>query len=310
MLRLPSLSQCKQRRVLGAACLVPRANFSALTAVHDVLVGIHDLTHLPWYATIPFSTLLLSIVTLPIAIKSRKNQIKIAALAPIVDANMPRLAQQVRQQKTTNSTPARFPRDLELARSAFRRQLHRRHGVHLLAVLALPALKVPLWLTFSLTLRTMAGAAIPSFLDPLPSEPGFATGGIGWIVDLTAVDGLILLPVTLGLLNLVNVEVNVAARGGRERGRLGVLLDRGVRGVSVLLIPLAAQMPAALCLYWVSSAACTLLQNFWLNRQYPSSSLSFAAGSSRVRGDEGAARERLSLPGVDESSSGPKNDKT
>ncbi|CCG82950.1 protein of unknown function [Taphrina deformans PYCC 5710] len=298
--RRSQVSRCLPiRPILGTKS--SRARFSALAAVHECLVTIHDVTHLPWYLVIPLSTFTLSLVTLPIAIRSRKNQLKIAALQPILGAQVGSLRTRLRR----TSTPAGFSRDVSVASRALRRSLYRRHGVDLLSVLAVPALRFPLWLALSLAIRSMAGRGVP-FVRPLAVEESFRVEGVAWMGDLTEVDTMLLLPVTFGLLSLINVEVmggssgggGGAAAAGTGKGRLRVTVERGMRLFSVLMIPVAAQMPAALCLYWVSSAASTLGVNVWLNHRFPTTTTTTTATS--VSQDAGTTQTRLELPGVDE----------
>lgn len=248
-----------------------RTRFSTLTLVHDALLGFHEATHLAWWATIPLSTLAISCITLPIAVRSRKQQQTILALQPILDARKEIIASQVRGSRA-GQTMRSSQRQFLLAYRRERVALHRRHGVSTISLLAPLALKLPIWLTFSLALRSMSGTPIPAFFGSAGLEQGFLTGGIAWIYDLTAPDSALLLPVLFGMLNLINIEVNSLRRlleTDQTESPIRILLERTMRILSIAFIPLAAQMPAAVCLYWATSASVTLLQNIWLNKVFP-----------------------------------------
>jgi inner membrane protein COX18 len=201
------------------------------------------------------------VLTLPIAIRSRRNAIKLAALRPIIQAEQAVLAKRARARA---SDARSFQAELRALQRAFRQSLHRRHGVHLAAILALPALKVPLWLCFSFTLRSMAGMDIP-LMDGVPTEEAFKTEGALWMYDLTRPDAYLCLPVVFGLANLLNVELNSNKAGSV----LNTVLSNLGRGMAIVFIPIAAQMPAALCLYWTTSALFTLAQNLIIHRIWP-----------------------------------------
>ncbi len=209
---------------------------SPTTLVYDALQALHSVSGTPWSLTIPLATISLSLLTFPIARRSRTNALKITALKPIVDAQIPGLAQQVRQ----NASPTHFDRLLQQSIRVKRTALHRKHGVSLRYILALPAMKLPLWLAFSFTLRAMAGAPI-SFFEAVPFEHLFHTEGFGIISDLTLPDRSLVLPVLFGVVNLANVEINCH---GRIVGRIGKILENVLRFVSIAFIPIACQMPA------------------------------------------------------------------
>ena len=236
-----------------------RSHRSALTPIHDSLVAFHELSGLQWYACIPAATACLSLLTLPIAIRSRRQQLRLAALQPILRARSLDLAKRV-----NNATGVvEFNQRLKALQKKDKKEVYARHGVSVSSILALPLLKLPIWIAFSMTLRSMSGASTILF-TPLPLEQSFTYEGISWIHDLTAYDSLLALPVLFGVLNLVNVELNAF-----QRDKIGSILTNMMRAVSVAIIPIAAQMPAAVCLYWTTSVICTILQNVYINVKLP-----------------------------------------
>ncbi|BFZ54282.1 Cytochrome c oxidase assembly protein cox18, mitochondrial [Savitreella phatthalungensis] len=238
--------------------------YSVIDASRDVLCSLHDITGTSWSLVIPLATAIVSAGTLPLAIKSRRQQQRLVELQPLVDAEAPAIARQVRREEPELGVAA-FERETNKRVALYRRELRARHGVGVLRALALPLAKLPIWLTLSFTLRSMAGAPVFG-LGGDQVEAGFASEGFAHIPDLTATDPLIALPVCIGILNLVNIEVGAAGRKSTST-RLTSVIENTMRVVSVGMIYIAAQMPAAVCLYWASSASLSVIQNFLLDRR-------------------------------------------
>uniref|UniRef100_A0A2D4I7B5 Mitochondrial inner membrane protein COX18 n=1 Tax=Micrurus lemniscatus lemniscatus TaxID=129467 RepID=A0A2D4I7B5_MICLE len=90
----------------------------------------------------------------------------------------------------------------------------------------------------------------------------FSTGGILWFKDLTLPDSTWILPITLGLLNLLIVEIFSIRR--TETSRFWKYATNFFRAVSVLMIPIASNVPSILAFYWVSSSFIGLSHNLLL----------------------------------------------
>ncbi|KAJ3249274.1 Cytochrome c oxidase assembly protein cox18, mitochondrial [Chytriomyces hyalinus] len=91
---------------------------------------------------------------------------------------------------------------------------------------------------------------------------GFNEGGILWFLDLSVADPTILLPLIVGGLHLANIEMHSSTVANPTvRQRAFKLL---FQSVSILMIPLATQVPAGVALYWASSAGFSFMQNFAL----------------------------------------------
>jgi membrane protein insertase Oxa1/YidC/SpoIIIJ len=75
--------------------------------------------------------------------------------------------------------------------------------------LILPVIvQIPLFILVALSLRSMSGWG--GWFDigmSVPTDPLFYTEGFGAIKDLTQPDGSYILPVTIGLMSITNIEV-------------------------------------------------------------------------------------------------------
>ncbi|XP_014384961.1 PREDICTED: mitochondrial inner membrane protein COX18 [Myotis brandtii] len=104
--------------------------------------------------------------------------------------------------------------------------------------------------------------------DKIISKAGFsvqeqlATGGVLWFPDLTALDSTWILPICIGAINLIIVEIVALQKSRMSRFQTGVTYF--VRGISVLMIPIAATVPSSLVLYWLCSSFMGLSQNLLL----------------------------------------------
>ncbi|NWY72342.1 COX18 protein, partial [Erithacus rubecula] len=86
-------------------------------------------------------------------------------------------------------------------------ELYVRDNCHPFKATVLLWVQVPLWLCVSLALRNCSvGALGPAGAAALLQEQ-FSSGGALWFTDLTAPDSTWILPVSLGLVNLLVVEV-------------------------------------------------------------------------------------------------------
>ncbi|KAJ3201973.1 Cytochrome c oxidase assembly protein cox18, mitochondrial [Entophlyctis luteolus] len=189
------------------------------------------------------------------------------------------------------------------AKAAFERRaraLYAAHACHPTATFLLPWVQVPLFFAVSLGVRRLAAAAsvppaaaanapaalaaaAPSALpdaafaplpptDSLPAAAaavatnvdGFDCGGVMWFVNLAAPDPTLLLPLAIAALHLANIEAHAATIPSptiRQRA-----LKFMLQSVSVLMVPVATQVPSGVALYWATSAAFGFVQNIALRR--------------------------------------------
>nr|KAF6499585.1 cytochrome c oxidase assembly factor COX18 [Molossus molossus] len=107
-------------------------------------------------------------------------------------------------------------------------ELYVRDNCHPFKATVLVWIQLPMWIFMSVALRNFSTGATHS-------EAGFsvqeqlAAGGVLWFPDLTALDSTWILPVSVGVINLLIVEVYVTYF---------------VRAVSVLMVPIAATVPS------------------------------------------------------------------
>ncbi|XP_071411145.1 cytochrome c oxidase assembly protein COX18, mitochondrial-like [Pithys albifrons albifrons] len=224
------------------------------------LAALQAATGLPWWATIAGGAALLrTAVTLPLAAHQGRLLAKLENLQPEIKG----LAQRLRCEVSVRGKQLGWSE--RVARLQFQRNLRRavselyvRDNCHPLKATLLLWVQVPLWLCVSLALRNCSVGASGSHV-----QEQFSSGGALWFTDLTAPDSTWILPVSLGLVNLLIVEI-FASQKKMPVSRFQKLVTNLFRVVSVLMIPVAATVPSSMALYWLSSSLVGLCHNLLL----------------------------------------------
>jgi len=84
--------------------------------------------------------------------------------------------------------------------------------------------------------------------------------GFGWIPNLTAVDHSYILPVFMVLSNLAIIQLQVLTRV-TPASRFGRGVTNTLRGLCLVMLPIASYAPAGVALYWTTSSVYGLIQN-------------------------------------------------
>lgn len=197
------------------------SNSAAVGHFQDGLVRLHDTTGLPWWATIILSTVMLrTIITLPLTV----YQYRITARLEQITAEMPAIIQELKQE--TVVAKHQFKLSDAQARVIYNRSVKKqwdklvvRENCHPLKSFCVVWGQIPLWIVQSMALRNLLGMLPdPGVVQAQLTFTELTLGGCAWFPNLTEVDSSLILPVTLGALNLAIIEVC-----NRESGRFGVV---------------------------------------------------------------------------------------
>lgn len=104
--------------------------------------------------------------------------------------------------------------------------------------LLLPIIQLPVFMSFFFGLKT-AGEYLP----------GFAEGGTGWFQNLSAADPTYLFPIFTSLSMLGMFELGADGMNPANKEKYKWVF----RGVSLMLLPVSIDLPAAVFLYWTTS---------------------------------------------------------
>ncbi|XP_038615227.1 cytochrome c oxidase assembly protein COX18, mitochondrial [Tachyglossus aculeatus] len=226
------------------------------------LLAAQQASGLPWWATILCATgLLRGAITLPLAAHQHYILAKVENLQPEIRNIAKHLNHEIALRAKQLGWSKRIARLTHL--NTMRRlvsELYVRHNCHPFKATLLVWIQVPMWVLVSVALRNFSVGAVDS--EGLPLREQFSTGGALWFPDLTALDSTLILPVSLGILNLFIVEVFALQR--LEMSRFQKYITHFIRGVSVLMIPIAATVPSSIALYWLCSSCLGLAQNLLL----------------------------------------------
>ncbi|XP_051026415.1 cytochrome c oxidase assembly protein COX18, mitochondrial [Acomys russatus] len=267
--RLPTLPLWAAASVSAAS---PGGWYEALAAsapvgaAEEVLLVAHEASGLPWWGSIVLSTVALrGAVTLPLAAYQHYILAKVENLQPEIKDIAKRLNQEVAVRAHQFGWSKRVARLTYLKN--MRRlvsELYVRDNCHPLKATVLVWVQLPMWIFISVALRNFSIGATHSeaVSAGVSVREQLAAGGSLWFPDLTAVDSTWILPICVGVVNLLIVEISALQKIGMSRFQMYV--TNFVRAVSVLMIPVAATVPSSLALYWLCSSLMGLSQNLLL----------------------------------------------
>ncbi|KAI8049583.1 membrane insertase OXA1/ALB3/YidC, partial [Syncephalis plumigaleata] len=220
----------------------------------------------PWWVSLVLGTILVrTVATLPLAVMQQKSTARLLQLQPMLKAWQNTMARQLsREAREKQWNYTRYNMLLQRQYKEKMRQLYWQHRCHPAMGLTLVAVQMPLFISMSLAVRRLCGLPVP-WLEALATQEMAQpqAGGLWW-TDLTATDPTLVLPVIIGLVHLANVELNTNKNKSPTvwQQRIRYIL----RGVSIASIPIATQLPTAVCIYWCTSAFYSLAQNVTFQR--------------------------------------------
>jgi len=239
---------------------------STVGRLQDTLVQLHDVTGLPWWASIIGLTFIIrGVFVLPLAIHQQYVMARLELVAQEMDqAERTEIPEKVYElskgEKWTDKEVLTTRR--QLSREKYR-ELILRYNCHPFKMALLGLIQIPVWISLSCAIRNTM------YLLPVADERALAIysqlteDGIFWLTDLTLPDTTFIFPVILGAVNLCLVEFNIISRK-REPSRVARYLTHGARFVAVAMILVSANIPSSLLVYWLSSSSLGLAQNMLL----------------------------------------------
>ncbi|BGP09610.1 Cytochrome c oxidase assembly protein COX18, mitochondrial [Rhodotorula toruloides] len=326
----------------------------------DALLSIPSSLSLSYLAFIPIATILYrAALTLPFNVWQRRRIARFANdVLPLVKKEQARIALETRSDcRRAGKSYEEYLKEFQKRAKKEAYAIARRHNCSpRLTVLVPPLVHMPILITATLVLRdacdraqsllAVTPASLPSLLDLAPGSTltttalsnlhDLASTSFLWVPSLVLPDVTMYLPLGVGLLMLLNIEVSsqirrqtqeareaienpldamvaqagkpvsaaerrrMVARGARDgkpmvvRGMATVpsrpappppppppqaverkkpdtnkIISNALRLASLAFIPIAGMAPAAVCIYWMTSNAFTLVQNAvfrWIDR--------------------------------------------
>ncbi|CAG8513229.1 4502_t:CDS:2 [Paraglomus occultum] len=227
-------------------------DLKAMGLVHSTPVGlveslveaIHVYSGLPWWSTIVALSVIVRVALLPLNIASARNVAKMAIIQPKIQA----LMEQVNEAKKQGDQATMLTKSQETA------EIFRKAGVNPFKNFFIAAVQAPIMISIFLAIRDMARFPVP----------GFKTGGVLWIQDLTLPDPYYILPIATAvgfLAVLETAETNAAPSGQAQK------LKNTFRFVALLGIPFASYLPAGCLVFFSTNSALSITQTFLLRNK-------------------------------------------
>ncbi|XP_071117534.1 cytochrome c oxidase assembly protein COX18, mitochondrial-like [Haliotis cracherodii] len=225
----------------------------------SVLESVHTWSGLPWWASIAITTFTLrACVTLPLAVYCARVRARVEKLQPEMLAVSKQLKQEV------GVAMSMYKWDEAKARREYRKNMKRlmhdiyvRENCHPLKGHVVQIVQLPVWLCMSFALRNMSGSVPAIGLESPVLCPELMTEGMLWFRDLTVPDPTFILPLSVGLINLIMLEMQFKLQ---TPTRLQKVAKNVWRGTTVILVPIAAIVPCSMCFYWACSSLFTFAQ--------------------------------------------------
>ncbi|XP_072896803.1 cytochrome c oxidase assembly protein COX18, mitochondrial [Hemitrygon akajei] len=263
--RMLSLASCLPATPVSAPRPSWYESISDSVPVHlmeNLLTNVQQSTGLPWWASIICTTVALrATVTFPLAIYQTYIIAKVENLQP----EIAELAKRLRYEVSVRAKQVGWSESV--ARFRFRKNLKRiiselyvRDNCHPFKASLLVWVQLPLWICISFALRNLSLAS--SDPSAVSGAQDLSVGGTLWFPDLTLPDSTWIMPISLGLINLLIVEIFALRK--IELSKFQKYVTYMIRGFSVLMVPIAAAVPSSMALYWLTSSCVGLGQNLLL----------------------------------------------
>lgn len=230
------------------------------------LISFHDMTGLPWWATVIVYTVGLRVATFPLAVY---GQVMKGKIENIIRIEVPKMEAELKTevamaQKRWHLTDRET---YMLYRRSFRkqyRQMIERDNCHPMKSTVLLWFQIPIWICHSVGIRNVLQMQPdPMSLRAIGLIEQLSIGGCLWIPNLLQTDATYILPAIWCITNLINIELSALERSGQP-SKVSTILTGIFRVITIAIVPIAATVPSCLTLYWSTSALCALAQNLIL----------------------------------------------
>lgn len=249
-----------------AAIYTSVSHSTTVSYFQNALVSFHDVTGLPWWATIIIYTFGLRLMTFPIAVYAQKMK---AQLHKILQIELPAIDEELKREVAIYKK--KYPINDKQAFILYKRSQKKqyrlmieRDNCHPMKTTILFWFQIPIWICHSICIRNLLTLQPdPNSINAIITHTQMTVGGFGWIPNLIESDASYILPVLWAVTNLVNIELGVLEKGGSSSKFMSVITNV-FRGITIAVIPIAASVPSCLTLYWCTSSICALGQNLLL----------------------------------------------
>ncbi|XP_046735764.1 cytochrome c oxidase assembly protein COX18, mitochondrial [Diprion similis] len=231
----------------------------------DTLVTFQSTTGLPWWATIILTTVIVrSTLTLPLSLYQHYIIAKVQNLNIEMNDTVKKLQAEANVAVSQHKCPEYYARMLYNTKVNEKwDELIQRENCHPAKGYIVLWTQIPLWIMISAALRNLCFMLPPGRTDAEKNFLDLTTGGFGWITNMIAVDQFCIIPISVGLFNLANIEMMNLLKT-TEDTKLQKFFLYFLRFISIAMIPISMYVPSCMSLYWASSSAFGVVQNLLL----------------------------------------------
>lgn len=225
---------------LGLGGYTPVGFFERILEIMHVDFGM------PWWGAIAVCTVAVRVLISPLVIMSQRNAAKMNNHMPELQLLQIKMSEARQSGNALDS--ARYAQEVMLFMKE--KQLNPFKNV------LVPLAQAPLFVSFFMGLRNMAGKPVESMVD----------GGLFWFTNLTVPDPTYLLPLITSATLLVTIEI------GTDSARINAsnlgMMKYVLRFLPIIIFPFTINFPSAILTYWTCSNLISLGQVSFINRTY------------------------------------------
>jgi len=240
------------------------ADSSWINYVECFLKYTHDFSCLPWSESILLSTFLMRVLVMsPLMVTQMRANVKHQQVMPALmkldqelKAELQKTSEKLQWDETTKTL--HYHHNFAIQKNA----LFQKHKVPgFFKRFMLPWVQIPLWFSMSVALRdlTLSLPFTTSNAVVFETASQLAQEGCLWFPNLCVPDPYFVLPLLFCCANLSVIEI-YRGDGKRKLQGLNKAIIYGVRLVSIVMFPIACQMPSGVVLYWFYSSFYGVLQ--------------------------------------------------
>jgi YidC/Oxa1 family membrane protein insertase len=220
----PSLIEMKMHGLVlnaeGASIL-----YTPVHWLETALATMHDMSGLPWWATIIGWTCMIKAFTLPMSIAQIKSSLKLQAIRPIIEP-FQQAAKQYQEQGNLQAARIQY---LKV------RNVMREHQCSPFKTIGYGFGSIPVFIAAFMSIKEICDSKLLSFQN----------GGALWFQDLTVPDPYYLLPIISACGLLLNIEASRWMNPAMAPG-----MRWAIRFASLASIPLTASLGSSILIYF------------------------------------------------------------
>lgn len=229
---------------------------SITSIIQSSMLGLHEITSLPWWLTFSVSTLVVRVSMLPLIRLQMLHSRKLAEKA-MPDINLLfKLYHQNMQNLPQGNNSENIRVKVKLTKTLVNgiNSCLVLHDISRLKFIAYPLANLSIFATFVYSLRDMVNeGAYASALE---------SGGIAWFMDLTSRDSTLILPFTA--VGMSYLSLRLAFGPHIKNGKFASFIMDFFQSIIIISLPFITPLPNGVFCYWIPSSVIGIAQIYLL----------------------------------------------